>query len=81
MRLTRQHFQLIASILNDADPTTYNLTTDSPQFDFYYQGKFHQHRDLVHNFADALARTNPNFDRERFIEACTPGLQARKKNR
>ena len=29
-------------------------------------------RPIVDRFADALARTNPRFDRARFLTACTP---------
>ncbi len=51
--MTRQHFQLIADVLNEyefADPE--------------------DRVNLANRFADRLRTTNPNFNRDRFIEAC-----------
>jgi hypothetical protein len=31
------------------------------------------HADISQSFADTLSRSNPHFDRERFLRACVPG--------
>ncbi len=62
MRLTRQHFQLIAEVIDDL-----------------YMGHEDWNRQLgqvTTKFADRLASTNPNFDRQRFIDVAT-GERAR----
>lgn len=54
MTLTRQHFQLIADVLKRAKFNTTELG----------------HRTICEDFADELAKTNPNFNRRRFLTAC-----------
>jgi len=53
--MTRQHFNLIASTLAQH---AQQVRTDP-----------HAHNALVSSFADKLAGTNPNFDRDRFKDA------------
>lgn len=55
--MTRKDFQLIADV----------LAGDS----FATEGRGQAHRVIVANaFADALATTNPRFDRAKFMAAC-----------
>lgn len=54
--LQHRHFAVIAGILADLGPNA---------------GVFNNQRDgIIAHFADALADTNPQFDRKRFIAAC-----------
>lgn len=55
--MTRQHFELIASVLRDyrGSLTTVEMTLDLDR--------------LTRDFADALYSTNQRFDRERFYRA------------
>lgn len=56
--MTRKDFVLIADVI-----ATAKLMDGVPA---------HWNRsDIAHAFADRLASTNPNFDRARFIDACT----------
>lgn len=59
MTMTRQHFALIAKTLND---------------EFHHVACGQDQRDMVRSvaqfFASALAPTNPNFNRARFLRAC-----------
>ena len=53
--MTRQHFQLIADAIDEM-----------------FMGNTHWNRNLeqvAHKFADKLAETNPNFNRDRFLTA------------
>ena len=54
--MTRKDFQLIADVLNaHADkPVDHDAVL----------------KDLAHDFARALAETNPRFDQQRFVMAC-----------
>ena len=59
--MDKQYFELIAGVL----------------WKIYYAGIYPESPipiiypdDLANAFADALASTNPNFDRERFLAAC-----------
>lgn len=54
MRMTRQHFALIAEVLSEA------------RRDY---GETIPMNELVKRFADALRRTNPQFSRDRFERA------------
>ena len=60
MRLTRQHFQLIAEVVND-----YGQRHLSE----------HLQRQLAKDFADRLAATNSTFNRGRFIGVATGELK------
>ena len=57
--MTRKDYQLIASTL--ADAFGYAAWCLDDEVDCYR---------LASHFADALATTNPNFDRQRFLDAC-----------
>ena len=60
MTMTRQHFELIAEVLSLGVDVI-----DASEIDM---------RDrYAKAFADELSRTNPRFDRERFIAAATKG--------
>ena len=52
MRLTKQHFQMIAETIKSTTMT------------------MRARRDLTNGFVSELKRTNPNFDIDRFKEAC-----------
>lgn len=56
--MERRHFELIARVLEEQKPSGWDDLEDA------------MWRRIVHNFADALAPTNPLFDRERFLKAC-----------
>lgn len=56
--MTKQDFQLIAD------------TIKGESFNWGGQMTDPQHERLASNFADALAHTNPRFDRARFLKAC-----------
>ena len=60
MKLTRQHFQLIAEVL--AETTTMNGPDGQEWIDLAY---------LRNQFANRLAETNEQFDRQRFIDVAT----------
>lgn len=59
MTMTRQHFALIADVLKD---------------ELQHRACGESQRDMVYSvaceFARVLVRTNPNFNRERFLKAC-----------
>ena len=59
-KMTRQHFELIARVLSAYRPAW--SIEQCAAVDV-----------VVDAFADALAPTNPNFDRERFIRAAVHG--------
>jgi len=61
--LTRADFNEISSALKTANPGEPDSTAASEGYDQW----FHD----VRAVADALATTNPRFDRQRFIEQCT----------
>ncbi len=57
--MTRKDFQLIAEVLAQYNPDF--LTYDSGVV----------HNATIASFADRLADTNPNFDRDRFVAVAT----------
>jgi len=57
MRLTKSHFELIAGVI--AALGADNISR-------------RDHLVVAVRFADALARTTPDFDRDRFLRACEP---------
>jgi hypothetical protein len=56
--MTKQHFELIARILDEFKERT---SADEVSADI--------HAYLAENFATELAGTNPNFNRDRFLKA------------
>lgn len=58
MTMTRAHFKLIAETLRECG------ADDEAQYPVISR------TGGARNFASALARTNPNFDRDRFLRAC-----------
>ena len=60
--MTRKDFQLIAEVLAASQPGHGNTELDA-QAD--------THDSVVIGFADRLATTNPNFDRDRFVAVAT----------
>jgi len=60
VRMTRQHFQLIADILKANKP---NEVGDTTSFYIQWEG-------TVLRFAGVLAHTNPGFKKDKFLEAC-----------
>ena len=55
--LQHRHFAVVAGILANLDREALGLT----------QG---QHQNIAEDFADELSKTNPKFDRRRFMVAC-----------
>lgn len=58
--MTKKDFELIARALREGVPRVHNR----PRTDY------EQWALTAHDLADALAGTNPQFDRERFLRAC-----------
>jgi hypothetical protein len=56
--MQKRHFELIAEILSKSEKWASNEA----------EVAFLQH--IVCNFADELAKTNPLFNRNRFVKAC-----------
>ncbi len=56
-KMTKMHFQLIADVVKWFDPEL----ADAERIRMR----------LAIDFANALARTNPQFNKDKFIEACT----------
>lgn len=54
--MSRQHYQFIADVISAMPDHAATLRA--------------QKRSVALAFADALARTNPRFNRERFLRAC-----------
>ena len=63
--MQRRHFEFIAEALRE---TKINSIDAGDQIDWGSIWVFR--KALTQTFADALAKTNPNFDRERFLAAC-----------
>lgn len=61
--MTKKHFIAIAASINDVRESC----SDSPETVWALD-------EVSNNIADVCADTNPNFDRERFLEAC--GVEA-----
>jgi hypothetical protein len=64
-KMTHAHFALIAEVMRDA---AYGLN-DIGERVFPTSGQ-EMHADIVGRFTDALAATNPRFNRARFLAAC-----------
>jgi hypothetical protein len=58
-KLSRQDFQFIADVIKEL-----------PSFECKQDNDVVRHSAIVERFASALASTNPNFKRDRFIAAC-----------
>ncbi len=61
-KMTRQHFELIAAVLRDSKPGPAQSDDRLAQWEL-----------MVKEFTEALARTNPGFDRDRFIWRAVDG--------
>jgi hypothetical protein len=68
MKLTRQHFELIAETLRDSKPEPYEEA--GPLSEIWDRDELDTWTNVVDLFADRLAITNPSFDAERFVQAC-----------
>lgn len=62
--MTRKDFELIAKAVRES-----NLEDDSLGDDPNYSDRGSK-KNVAWILADALAETNPRFDRERFVRAC-----------
>jgi len=62
MKVTKQHFELVARILHAAYPIEATDITKAVIED--------TRRGIVYDFANAFAEENPRFDRDRFLRAC-----------
>ena len=60
--MTRKDFQMIADVLKASSTSPMNRCVI---------------RELAVTFASELAKTNPRFDQQRFINACMPAGRAR----
>lgn len=73
-KFTRQDFEYIAATIRDLPNIETTPWGDVPGTDRVHRevpGRHPQRAALAVYFADALAPTNPNFDRARFIAAAT----------
>lgn len=71
--MTKKDFELIARVIRaDAAHTRDDgtLETDYKSMPAWMRGAYDQWNTLALNMADALATTNPRFDRARFLQAC-----------
>lgn len=60
MTMQRRHFELIAEVIAERRTVEHN-----------YADVVHDELNRIRTtFADRLASTNPNFNRERFLRAC-----------
>ena len=66
MKLTRQHFQLIADIIAGLETT--GASCDDGEYIVAVDLQ-----ELIGDMTAALSATNPHFNRERFIDAATKG--------
>lgn len=60
--LQHRHFATIATIIREMDKVSNQE-----------HGFIDIREDVAEHFADLLGKTNPNFDRERFLRACKDG--------
>lgn len=58
-KMTSQHFELIAKTIREMDKVNNQE-----------HGFIDIREDVAYEFALALKKTNPNFDKERFVKAC-----------
>lgn len=80
MRLTRQHFKLIAEAVDQAHGRVLDRMNVLDRVDAnasYQAGADTAFAVLRSVLADALAETNPAFDRSRFLDACQVTLSRR----
>lgn len=64
IKMTKKHFELIAKVMNK------NITDTAPEVtEVRYSGATLS-RAIAKQFAYVLAKTNPSFDRKRFLKAC-----------
>lgn len=66
MKATKAHFEMIANVMRVArnNALANELATDTQL------GQVELVRQIAQDFAAELARTNPAFDRARFLKAC-----------
>lgn len=67
MKITKQHFDLIASILSSSQPEAPPHNT--PEHQRYWQGRRHQFKRTVEQFIEVLSQHNANFKEDIFREA------------
>lgn len=61
-KMLREHYNIIADALHRSKPRAYvGMVYDQWEL-------------IVYTLADALIKTSPRFDRERFIKACNTGV-------
>lgn len=65
--MTRKHFQLIASVVNDSLKREDGNTTKEAKY------RCEAMRDMALRFASELRHENSRFDAERFLNACFAG--------
>ena len=72
--MTRKHYELIASLLCQHIDYYESEAASLIEVGFKAQayGGAHALKDLATTFSYELAKTNPRFDRERFLKACFP---------
>jgi len=69
--LTRKDFILLAVALHTDAAHLYRVERrDYSQMTEWERGAYDQWNTTVSSVADALRRTNPNFDRAKFLAAC-----------
>ena len=71
--MTRKDFELIAEVLAYRRAAVRMLAEDTQRGRAAERAKIDILQITTYAFADALATTNPRFDRDRFINAATGG--------
>lgn len=61
---TRKNYRAIAEIIKSA-------TQDSPVGGIYRVGRWDAGEDIANDLANFFQQDNPNFDRQKFLDACT----------
>lgn len=62
--MTRKDYELIAAVLADYAPKGLGFINSERE------AQIGQWLDMVDDMADALAKDNPRFDKDRFLRAC-----------
>ena len=65
--MTRSHFQLLADAISTATTAALENASDNVE---YRDGMRYMRSAILNEIAHALHRTNPNFDEDKFRQAC-----------
>lgn len=68
MKMQRRHYEFLAEVVRALKPRDGGPPTCEGQA--WDRGRAHQWETTVDRFAEHLKTTNPNFNMEKFLEAC-----------